>query len=416
MESIKSFDRELFDAMAGELERQRTHVELIASENFTSRRILAAAGSILTNKYAEGYPGKRYYGGCEFVDQVEQLAIDRAKKLFGAEHANVQPHSGSQANMAVYAAVLQPGDKIMALSLSHGGHLTHGHEKNFSGMLYRVIPYEIDLQTGCLNYDAMAAIAERERPKLIVAGASAHPRIINFEKIAQIANGCGALLFADIAHIAGLVAAGLHPFPFPWCDFVTSTTHKTLRGPRGGLILCKKKYARAIDAAVFPQTQGGPLMHIIAAKAICFLEALQDEFRQYQRRVMANAKILARELQSLNFALVGGGTDNHLVLIDLRKNFPNMDGREAQSILGRACITTNCNVIPGEKRGSFQPSGLRLGTPAVTTRGMGESDMQQITKWIHSLLTAYKDESIVKKIAEDVQMLCRRYPLSYTDV
>jgi glycine hydroxymethyltransferase len=416
MKSIKSFDPELFRAMDGELNRQRTHIELIASENFTSRRVLAAAGSVLTNKYAEGYPGKRYYGGCEFVDQVEQLAIDRAKKLFGAEHANVQPHSGSQANMAVYAAVLQPGDKIMALSLGHGGHLTHGYEKNFSGMLYRVVPYETDPATGRIDYDAMETLAQRERPKLIITGASALPRIIDFEKIARIATSCGALLCADIAHIAGLVAAGLHPSPFPWCDFVTSTTHKTLRGPRGGLILCKEKYAKVVDASVFPQNQGGPLMHIIAAKAVCFLEALQPEFCQYQERVVANAKILADELQSLNFSLVGGGTDNHLMLIDLRKNLPDMDGKSAQSILGRVCITTNRNVIPGETRSPFQTSGLRLGTPAVTTRGMDGPCMCRIAQWIHKLLTGYKDESIVTEIAEDVRALCGRYPLPYTDV
>jgi glycine hydroxymethyltransferase len=416
MEPISTFDPELFRAMKGELDRQRTHIELIASENFTSWRVLAAAGSVLTNKYAEGYPGKRYYGGCEFVDQVEQLAINRAKKLFGAEHANVQPHSGSQANMAVYAAVLKPGDKIMALSLGHGGHLTHGYEKNFSGMLYRVVPYETDPATGCIDYDAMAILAQRERPKLIVTGASAHPRIIDFERIAEIAAECGALLCADIAHIAGLVAAGLHPSPFPWCDLVTSTTHKTLRGPRGGLILCKEKYARAIDASVFPQNQGGPLMHIIAAKAVCFLEALQPEFRLYQQRVVANAKTLAKELEGLNFSLVGGGTDNHLILIDLRKNLPDMAGKEAQSILERAHITTNRNIIPGETRSPFQTSGLRLGTPAVSTRGMDGPCMRQIARWIHKLLTSYKDESIVTEITEGVQALCARYPLPYTDV
>ncbi|MDR2340847.1 MAG: serine hydroxymethyltransferase [Puniceicoccales bacterium] len=416
MESIKSFDPELFCAMKGELARQRTHIELIASENFASQRVLAAAGSVLTNKYAEGYPGKRYYGGCGFVDQIEQLAIDRAKKLFGAEHANVQPHSGSQANMAVYAAALRPGDKIMALSLGHGGHLTHGYAKNFSGMLYRVIPYETDMATGYIDYNAMSTLAQRERPKLIVTGASALPRVIDFEKIAQIATGCGALLCADIAHIAGLVAAGLHPAPFPWCDFVTSTTHKTLRGPRGGLILCKEKYAKTVDASVFPQNQGGPLMHIIAAKAICFLEALQPEFHQYQKHVVANAKILAEELQSLNFVLVGRGTDNHLMLIDLRKNLPHMAGKEAQSILEQVCITTNRNVIPGETRSPFQTSGLRLGTPAVTTRGMDGQCMRQIAKWIHKLLTSYKDETIVTEIAEDVQALCGRYPLPYINV
>jgi glycine hydroxymethyltransferase len=414
MTSIAEFDPELFSAMESELERQQTHIELIASENFASPRVLAAAGSVLTNKYAEGYPGKRYYGGCEFVDRVEQLAIDRVKKLFGAEHANVQLYSGSQANIAVCTAVLDPGDKIMTLSLSHGGHLTHGYEKNFSGMWYQVVHYETDLRTGYIDYDAMATLALRERPKLITIGASAYPRQIDFARVAKIARDCGAFLFADIAHIAGLVAAGLHPSPIPHCDFVTSTTHKTLRGPRGGIILCKERFAKAIDASVFPRNQGGPLMHIIAAKAVCFWEALQPEFRTYQQQVITNARALATTLVELGFSLLSGGTDNHLLLIDLRKNLPEMSGKEAQLILERARITTNRNVIPGETRSPFQASGLRMGTAAVTTRGMDAECMGQIAQWTHRLLTCNGNESIVKATADDVVSLCRRYPLPYT--
>lgn len=413
MKYLKQTDPEIYDAILGERRRQETHLELIASENFTSRAVLEAAGTILTNKYAEGYPGRRYYGGCDFVDRVEQLAIDRAKALFNADHANVQPHSGSQANIAVYTAVLRPGDKILTMSLTHGGHLSHGYEKNLSGMLYRVYHYETSIETGRIDYDQIEEIAERERVKLVTVGASAYPRQIDFKRVADIAHRTGALVMADIAHISGLVAAGLHPSPVPHCDFVTMTTHKTLRGPRGGLILCKKEFARAIDSALFPGTQGGPLMHIIAAKAVCFAEALQPAFRTYQQLVIDNAKALAQTLFDRGFKLVSDGTDNHLLLVDLRQNFPNMTGKTAQTILEAANITTNRNTVPGETRSPFQTSGLRLGTAAVSTRKMGIDEMTLIGELIDDLLRSNDDEKKINEIKNKVLNLCGKFPLNY---
>lgn len=413
MKYLKQTDPEIYDAILGERRRQETHLELIASENFTSRAVLEAAGTILTNKYAEGYPGRRYYGGCDFVDRVEQLAIDRAKALFNADHANVQPHSGSQANIAVYTAVLRPGDKILTMSLTHGGHLSHGYEKNLSGMLYRVYHYETSIETGRIDYDQIEEIAERERVKLVTVGASAYPRQIDFKRVADIAHRTGALVMADIAHISGLVAAGLHPSPVPHCDFVTMTTHKTLRGPRGGLILCKKEFAGTIDSALFPGTQGGPLMHIIAAKAVCFAEALQPAFRTYQQLVIDNAKALAQTLFDRGFKLVSDGTDNHLLLVDLRQNFPNMTGKTAQTILEAANITTNRNTVPGETRSPFQTSGLRLGTAAVSTRKMGIDEMTLIGELIDDLLRSNDDEKKVNETKNKVLNLCEKFPLDY---
>ncbi|MDR2576961.1 MAG: serine hydroxymethyltransferase, partial [Puniceicoccales bacterium] len=375
---LRAVDPEIFGAMCGERLRQELNLELIASENFTSQAVLDAIGSILTNKYAEGYPGRRYYGGCEFVDRVEQLAIDRAKQLFGAEHANVQPHSGTQANFAVYTSFLKPGDKILTMSLSEGGHLTHGHAKNLSGMLYNVSSYGTDPNTRRIDYGAIERMANRDKPRLITVGASAYAREIDFKLVAEIAHSCGALVLADIAHIAGLVATGLHQSPVPYCDFVTSTTHKTLRGPRGGIILCKKEFAQGIDSALFPGNQGGPHMHIIAAKAVCFLEAMQPSFVEYQRNIIRNSRALAKTLADFGMELVAGGTDNHLLLLDLRSKFPEMTGQMAQKILGAANITVNKNTVPGETRNPYDASGLRIGTPAVTTRGMGEKEMRKI--------------------------------------
>jgi glycine hydroxymethyltransferase len=413
MKELRTTDPEIFAAICGERRRQEEHIELIASENFTSQAILEAAGSILTNKYAEGYPGRRYYGGCAFVDRVEELAIGRAKQLFGAEHANVQPHSGSQANVAVYTAVLQPGDRILTMSLSHGGHLTHGYAKNLSGMLYAVTHYGTDAETHRIDYGEMEALAKEVRPKLITIGASAYPRTIDFERVAAIGHSVGALVLADMAHIAGLVAAGLHPSPVPHCDFVTTTTHKTLRGPRGGLILCKRRFAGAIDSSVFPGNQGGPLMHIIAAKAVCLLEAGQPAFRIYQENVLKNARALAEALQSRGFGLVSGGTDNHLLLVDLRKNLPQMTGKAAQILLEGANITVNRNTIPGETRSPFETSGLRLGSPAITTRGMGVGEVRQIGDWIAELLTSAGDAPTIAAVRERVVALCHRFPLPY---
>jgi glycine hydroxymethyltransferase len=414
MKHLREQDSEIFTAIEGERRRQEEHLELIASENFTSPAVLEAAGSVLTNKYAEGYPKRRYYGGCEYVDRVEQLAIDRAKKLFGADHANVQPHSGSQANVAVYTAILQPGDKILSLSLTHGGHLTHGYAKNLSGMLYRVVHYGTDESTGYLDYDAMEQLAERERPKLITVGASAYPREIDFRRVGAIGRKYGAWVLADMAHIAGLVAAGIHPSPVPHCDFVTTTTHKTLRGPRGGLILCREAFAKGIDSSVFPGNQGGPLMHIIAAKAVCLEEASRPSFAEYQRRVVRNARALAAIFLKNGFTLVSGGTDNHLFLVDLRPNLPHMTGKEAQNLLERAHITVNKNTIPGETRSPFETSGLRIGTPALTTRGIGEAEMAQIGEWMGQVLTTGGEESILDTVRRAVVQLCHRFPLPYT--
>src|SRR3954464_8675155 len=385
---LRTLDPEVHAAIAAELGRQQSHIELIASENFTYPAVMEAQGSVLTNKYAEGYPGKRWYGGCEQVDKIEVLAIERAKKLFGAEHANVQPHSGSQANFAVYTSCLQPGDKILGMNLSHGGHLTHGNPANFSGKLYNFVQYGVREDTGLIDYDELAAIAQREKPKMITVGASAYSRSIDFARMGEIARSVGALLFADIAHIAGLVAAGVHPSPFPHADFVTTTTHKTLRGPRGGLILCRAAHAKAIDSAVFPGAQGGPLMHVIAAKAVCFGECLKPEFKTYSEQIVKNAQALAAAFTKRGYKLVSGGTDNHLFLVDLRTKLPELTAKVAQETLDRANITCNKNTVPFETRSPFQASGIRLGTPAITTRGFVEADMAEIAACIDTVLAA----------------------------
>ena len=410
---LSELDPEIFSAIEKEKERQRTHIELIASENFTLPAIIEATGSVLTNKYAEGYPAKRYYGGCEHVDVTETLAIDRAKLLFGAEYANVQPHSGSQANTAVYFAMLQPKDKILTMSLQDGGHLTHGHPKNCSGMLYEVINYGVNPDTGFIDYDSIEEIANRERPKLITVGASAYPRIIDFERMGKIAKECGALLLADIAHIAGLVAAGLHPSPVPHADFVTTTTHKTLRGPRGGLILCKEEHGKAIDSAVFPGNQGGPLMHVIAAKAVCFAEAIKPSFKDYQQQVINNSSALASILSEKGFHLVSGGSDNHLMLLDLRPSHPDLTGKKGQIALDGANITLNRNTVPGETRSPFQTSGLRIGTPAVTSRGMKENEMSDIADIIALVLANTEDSNVIAEAQKKALALSDRFPLPY---
>lgn len=410
---LAQLDPEVFAAMEQERARQQSHIELIASENFTLPAVIEATGSVLTNKYAEGYPGKRYYGGCEFVDVVEQLAIDRAKALFGADHANVQPHSGSQANFAVYAATLQPGDKILTMNLSDGGHLTHGNPANFSGKLYEVVHYHVSPEDGRIDYDDLAAQAEKEKPKMITVGASAYPRIIDFERMGQIARNCGALLLADIAHIAGLVATGEHPSPVAHADFVTTTTHKTLRGPRGGLILCKEAFAKAINSAVFPGGQGGPLMHVIAAKAVCFQEAAKPAFKAYAQQVKANANAMAEALIAKGYTLSSGGTDNHLVLVDLRPSHPDLTGKVAQIALDQANITTNRNTVPGETRSPFQTSGLRLGTPAITSRGMNEAEMSRIVEAIDIVLGAPENADALARAKAIAVELAGRFPLPY---
>jgi len=410
---LAEIDPQIHQAIEQEKYRQQTHIELIASENFTLPAVIEATGSVLTNKYAEGYPAKRYYGGCEHVDVAESLAIERAKRLFGADHANVQPHSGSQANTAVYFAMLQPGDKILTMSLQDGGHLTHGHPKNCSGMLYEVINYGVDAESGLIDYDAIEALARIEKPKLITVGASAYSRTINFEHMGRIAKANGSLLLADIAHIAGLVAAGLHPSPVPHADFVTTTTHKTLRGPRGGLILCKDEYAKAIDSAVFPGNQGGPLMHVIAAKATCFQEAGKSDFIDYQKQVISNASAMARTLSTLGFKVVSGGTDNHLLLIDLRASHPEMTGKEAQLALESVHLTLNRNTVPGETRSPFQTSGLRIGTPAVTSRGMRESEMEKIAHIIQQTLLQPNETELIEALKNKSLALCKNFPLPY---
>jgi len=404
-------DPEIFDAIQREKRRQQENIELIASENFTSPAILEAAGSVLTNKYAEGYPGKRYYGGCEYVDIAEKLAIDRAKQLFGAEHANVQPHSGSQANMAVYFATIQHGDTILTMELAHGGHLTHGSPRNFSGRFYKVVHYGVRQDTETIDYDQLAKLALECRPKMITAGASAYPRIIDFKKMRDIADSVGALLFVDMAHIAGLVAVGIHPSPVPYADFVTTTTHKTLRGPRSGLILCKAKYAKDIDSWVLPGIQGGPLMHIIAAKAVCFLEAMKPDFKDYQRQIVKNAHALAAALTAHGFRIVSGGTDNHLMLVDLRPK--KITGKTAQESLDRAGITTNKNLIPYDPEKPLVTSGIRLGTPAVTTRGMKEAEMEQIAALITEVLAKPDDPAVAGNVKENVRALTAMFPLPY---
>ncbi|MDR2778805.1 MAG: serine hydroxymethyltransferase [Puniceicoccales bacterium] len=411
LQSLKEIDFAVFSAIEKEKIRQKEQIELIASENFVSSAVLEAVGSVLTNKYAEGYPRRRYYGGCENVDVIEQLAIDRAKQLFGAEHVNVQPHSGSQANSAVYTAVLKPGDKILTLSLENGGHLTHGHPKNTSGMLYKVIHYNVSVATGRIDYDQMKLLAKAEHPKLITIGASAYSRAIDFKLVSEIAHSQGALVLADIAHIAGLVATGLHQSPVPYCEFVTTTTHKTLRGPRGGMIMCKEEFAKAIDSAVFPGTQGGPLMHVIAGKAVCFLEALRPEFKQYQNQIIKNAAILAEQMIANGYHIVTGGTDNHLMLVDLRTVHESLTGKDAEVALENANITVNRNVIPNETRSPLLASGLRLGTPAVTTRGMKEKEMVQIAEFIKVVLSNPNDKSTISDIKHKVVDLCAKFPL-----
>ncbi len=406
-EEIRKIDTEVADAIEAEVSRQRNKIELIASENFVSNAVIEAMGTPLTNKYAEGYPGKRYYGGCENVDVVERLAIDRAKELFGAEHANVQPHSGAQANMAVFFAVLNPGDTVLSMSLAHGGHLSHGSPVNMSGKYFNIVPYGVEEGTSVVDYDKIRQLALECKPKLIVAGASAYPRTLDFEKFANIAKEVGAYLMVDIAHISGLVAAGLHPSPVPYADFVTTTTHKTLRGPRGGLILCKEEHAKAVDKAVFPGIQGGPLMHVIAAKAVCLKEALSQEFKDYQKNIVNNAKALSHALMDNGFDLVSGGTDNHLMLLDLR-NMP-ITGKEAEHMLDEVGITANKNAIPFDPEKPFVTSGVRIGTPAVTSRGMKEEDMKEIASLI--ALTLKDFEGSKEEVKKRVQALCDKYPL-----
>ncbi|MFY9987247.1 MAG: serine hydroxymethyltransferase [Chthoniobacterales bacterium] len=407
--SLEEVDPEIFQAIEAERIRQFENIELIASENFTSRAVMEAQGSVLTNKYAEGYPGRRWYGGCENVDVVERLAIDRARQLFGAEHVNVQAHSGSQANMAVYFSVLNPGDRILTMDLSHGGHLTHGNKANFSGRFYSVVHYGVDRETERIDYDQLARQAEEHKPRMITAGASAYSRIIDFQKMRQIANSVGAYLFVDIAHIAGLVAAGVHPTPIGIADFVTTTTHKSLRGPRGGIIMCKPEHAKAIDSLMFPGVQGGPLMHVIAAKAVCFHEALQPGFKEYQVQITNNAKALAASLHMKGYRLVSGGTDNHLMLVDLRPK--GLNGRQAQETLDVAGITVNKNSIPFDTESVVKGGGIRIGTPAVTTRGMKEEEMMEIADLMDEALSSNGDASVLEKVRQKVKGLTAKYPL-----
>ena len=406
---LYEIDPEVATAIDNEARRQHEGLELIASENFVSEAVLEAAGSVFTNKYAEGYPGRRYYGGCEFTDIVENLARDRAKQLFGAEHANVQPHSGSQANQSAYGAVLQPGDTILGLNLAHGGHLTHGHHLNFSGKTYKVIPYGVTKETETIDYDDLEKVAERERPKLIIGGGSAYPRIIDFPRMRQIADKIGAIYLVDMAHFAGLVAGGVHPSPVPHAQIVTSTTHKTLRGPRAGMILCKQDLAAAIDKTVFPGFQGGPLVHIIAAKAVCFHEAMQPAFRDYARQIVANAKVLAESLAAEGFRIISGGTDTHLMLVDVFSK--GMLGSEAEKALGEAGITVNKNAIPFDTNPPLKPSGIRIGSPAVTTRGMKEPEMRQIGHWIAEALHHRTEAAVLGKIRKEVLQLAEAFPL-----
>ena len=408
MNDLNTVDPEVSKAIDQELNRQRNKLELIASENIVSKAVMAAQGSVLTNKYAEGYPGKRYYGGCEYVDVVEQLAIDRAKELFGAGYANVQPHSGAQANMAVFFALLTPGDTVMGMNLTDGGHLTHGSPVNMSGKYFKIVPYGVSEKTEMLDYDEIQRIANECKPKLIVAGASAYARTIDFQRMAEIAHSVGAYLMVDMAHIAGLVAAGLHMSPIPYCDFVTSTTHKTLRGPRGGVIFCKEKYAKDLDRVVFPGIQGGPLMHVIAGKAQCFYEAMQDDFKEYAQNIIKNAKALASSLEEEGFRLVTGGTDNHLLLVDVKSTF-NMTGKEAEAILDSINITANKNAIPFDTEKPFKTSGIRLGTAAMTTRGFNEDDFRRVGKIIGSALSN-PDESNLELLREEVVQMALSHP------
>ena len=411
LEVLRQSDPEIYNLIVKEHDRQQNTLELIASENHTSKAIMEAAGSCLTNKYAEGYPQKRYYGGCEHIDDVEQLAIDRCKELFGCEHANVQPHSGSQANMAAYFAALTAGDSILAMDLAHGGHLTHGFKINFSGKLYQVYSYGVTQDTETIDYDKMAKLAAEHKPKMIVCGASAYPRIIDFEKIASIAHDNGAVVMADIAHIAGLVCTGLHPSPVPHCEFVTTTTHKTLRGPRSGLTMCKEEYAKKVNSAVFPGLQGGPLCHIMAAKAVAFGEALKPEYKQYMEQVVKNCKVLAEELVSRGFRLCSGGSDNHLMLIDLRPYDENLTGAQAESWLQAAGIVTNKNLIPFDTRKATEASGIRIGTPALTTRGLKEDEMRKLASMIDTALKSEGDSAKLAVVKEQVIEMCNQFPL-----
>jgi len=412
-ENLKFTDPEVFEAIQKEIERERDNIVLIASENYVSPSVLEVQGSVFTNKYAEGYPGRRYYGGCEYADVVENLTIKRAKELFGAEHVNVQPHSGTQANMAVYFSVLKPGDTILGMSLSHGGHLSHGASMNFSGLFYKVATYGVNRDTGYIDYDEVRRLAIQNKPKMVVAGASSYSRIIDFKIFSDISKEVGAYLMADIAHIAGLVAAGLHPSPIPYADFVTTTTHKTLKGPRGGLIMCKAKYAKAIDRMLFPGIQGGPLVHVIAAKAVVLKEAMSQEFKDYQATVIKNSKKLAEELMNRDFKIISRGTDNHMILVDLTDK--GITGKDAEEALGIAGITVNKNVIPYDERPPSITSGIRLGTPCVTTRGMGEAEMIEIADMVSSALHNINDMGVVRNIAKRVKSLCSNFPI-YSEV
>jgi glycine hydroxymethyltransferase len=406
---LEQTDPDVFSAIQKETQRLEGNLELIASENVVSEAVLEAQGSVMTNKYAEGYPGKRYYGGCEFVDEVESLAIARAKELFGADHVNVQPHSGTQANMAIYLAVLKPGDAYLGMNLAHGGHLSMGSPVNFSGIIYHVIPYGVSKQTETIDYDELERFAKEHRPRMIIAGASAYPRIIDYARFRKIADAVGAYLMVDMAHIAGLIAAGLHPSPVPHADFVTTTTHKTLRGPRGGMILCKAEHAKTIDSKVFPGLQGGPLMHVIAAKAVALKEALSPEFKTYQQQIVKNARAMAEALTAKEFRLTSGGTDNHLMLVDLRES--ELTGKIAQETLDKARITVNKNGVPFDTRSPFVTSGIRIGTPAVTSRGMKENEMRQIVDLIAQALKKVGDENALKAIGEEVGALCKKFPV-----
>ena len=412
LENVKKTDPEVYDAIVGELARQRYKLELIASENIVSQAVLEAQGCVMTNKYAEGYPAKRYYGGCEYVDVAEVLAIDRAKRLFGADHANVQPHSGSQANMAVYFSILEPGDTYLGMSLPHGGHLSMGSPVNFSGRIYQVIPYGVRQDTHRIDYDQLRDLARQHRPKLVIAGASAYPRIIDYKTFKEVADEVGAYFMVDMAHIAGLIAAGLHPSPVPYADFVTTTTHKTLRGPRGGMILCKEQHAKTLNSKVFPGMQGGPLMHVIAAKAVALKEALSPEFADYQRQIVKNAQAMAQQLIDEGFRLVSGGTDNHMMLVDLTAK--GVTGKDAQEALDRASITVNKNGIPFDTQGPMVTSGIRIGTPALTTRGMKEDEMRLIASLIADVINNINDEQKIQAVAGKVKELCSRFPL-YAD-
>jgi glycine hydroxymethyltransferase len=409
MSFLEKVDPKVSQAIDLETRRQAGKIELIASENFVSEAVLEAQGSVMTNKYAEGYPGKRYYGGCEFVDIVESLAIERCKQLFGADHVNVQPHSGTQANMAVYFAAVAPGDTILGMNLSHGGHLSHGSPANFSGKLYKIVPYGVSKDTETIDYDEVEKLAKEHKPKMIIVGASAYPRVLDFQKFRKIADEVGAVIMADIAHIAGLVCTGLHPSPVPVCEYVTSTTHKTLRGPRGGLVMCKEAFAKTLNSRVFPGMQGGPLMHVIAAKAVAFQEALLPEFKEYQKQIIKNAQAMADELKNQGFRIVSGGTDNHLMLVDLTAK--GVTGKDAQEALDRAAITVNKNGIPFDTQGPQVTSGIRIGTPAVTTRGMKEGEMRLIASYIADVIKNINNEQNIQAIAEKVKTLCAQFPL-----